>query len=145
VIRGLGKHFYHQTVTSKQVEEYVSKQLNFNYSKVFDQYLRTIQIPNFEFYFNAAKTKVFYRYNNCVKGFNLPLTLKSGTAKIKITPSDEWKNSVITKEQQSLFDADAITKMYYINPILTTEAKNQSICFSAYFSICFSLYPMPRN
>lgn len=123
VIRGLGKEFYHQTVTSKQVEDFVSKQLNFNYSKVFNQYLRTTKVPNFEFYFNADKTKVFYRYTNCVAGFNLPLTLKNNTEKIKIVPTNEWQNNVITKNQQPLFDVDAITKMYYINPILTTEAK----------------------
>ncbi|WP_348822328.1 M1 family metallopeptidase [Flavobacterium aestuarii] len=123
VIRGLGKDFYHQTVTSRQVEDYVSKHLNFNYGKIFDQYLRTIQIPNFEFYFNADKTKVFYRYTNCVKGFNLPLTLKNNISKIKIIPSDNWQNTVLTKDQQPLFDAESITKMYYINPVLKTDIK----------------------
>jgi aminopeptidase N len=121
VIRGLGKDFYHQTVTTKQIENYVSKQLNFNYEKVFDQYLRTTQIPNFEFYFNADKTKVFYRYTNCIKGFNLPLTLKNNSAKIKIIPTDNWQNISLNKEEQSLFDAEEITKMYYINPVLTTN------------------------
>ncbi|NEW77905.1 MAG: M1 family metallopeptidase [Gelidibacter sp.] len=121
VIRGLGKDFYHQTVSSKQVENYISKHLNFDYSRVYDQYLRTTKIPNFEFYFNPNKTKVFYRYNNCVKGFNLPLTLKNDSEKIKITPSDEWQNLSITKEQQMLFNIEAITKMYYINPIILTN------------------------
>jgi aminopeptidase N len=122
-IRGLGKDFYHQTVTSKQVENYVSKHLNFDYSKVFDQYLRTIQIPNLEFYFNADKTKIFYRYSNCIKGFNLPLILKNDGAKIKITPTDKWQNLSVSKEQQVLFNTEAITKMYYINPVLITNIK----------------------
>lgn len=124
VIRGLGKEFYHQTVTSKQVEDYVSKQLKFNYAKVFDQYLRTIQTPNFEFYFNTDKTKVFYRYTNCVAGFNLPLTLKNDTAKIKIIPSDKWQNSTVTQTQQLLFNVESITKMYYVNPILVSQTNN---------------------
>ena len=45
------------------------------YQKVFDQYLRTTQIPVLEYYFGDDRKKVFYRYSNCVAGFNLPLVL----------------------------------------------------------------------
>src|SRR5688572_13132131 len=58
ILRGLNKTFYHQTVTSAQVENYVSKNAGFNYSKVFDQYLRNIQIPKLEFYFDNEKKTV---------------------------------------------------------------------------------------
>ncbi|MCV2487641.1 M1 family metallopeptidase [Flavobacterium sp. SH_e] len=123
VMRGLGKEFYHQTVDSKQIENYISKKLNFNYDKVYEQYLKTTQIPNFEFYLNTDKTKVFYRYTNCINGFNLPLTLKNNSEKIKIIPSEQWQNIALSKDQVSLFDIASITKMYYINPILETNIK----------------------
>jgi aminopeptidase N len=45
ILRGLNKDFYHQTVTSRQVENYISQKSGYDYSKVFDQYLRTTQIP----------------------------------------------------------------------------------------------------
>ena len=45
ILRGLNSTFYHQTVTTKQVENYISTQAGFDYSKVFDQYLRNIAIP----------------------------------------------------------------------------------------------------
>ena len=115
VLRGLNKTFYHQTVTTRQVENYISKNLKFDYSKVFDQYLRTIQIPEFDFYFSRDKKKVFYRYSNCVKGFNLPLTLKSSAAKIKIIPSEQWKSLLLKENEVELFEKTAIEKMYYIN------------------------------
>ncbi len=116
ILRGLNKTFYHQTVTSKQVENYVSQQAGFDYSKVFDQYLRTIQIPSFEFHFNEEKTKVSYRYSNCVKGFNLPLVLKdSSTAMLKMYPTDVWKTTVVSQPKAALFTKDAIVKMYDIN------------------------------
>jgi aminopeptidase N len=117
VLRGLNKTFYHQTVTSKQVENYISKNLKFDYSKVFDQYLRTIQIPDFDFYFSADKKKVFYRYSNCVKGFNLPLTLKSNFAKIKIIPAEQWKSVSLKNGEEVLFEKVAIEKMYYVNVV----------------------------
>jgi len=117
MLRGLNKDFYHQTVTSQQIENYMSKYLAFNYSKIFGQYLRTVQIPAFEFYFSADKKKVFYRYSNCVKGFNLPLTLKNDTEKIKIVPGEKWKAQSLTKEQPALFTSEAIEKMYYVKAI----------------------------
>ena len=52
ILRGLNKTFYHQTVTTKQIEDYISKQSGIDFSKVFDQYLRTIKIPVLEYKIN---------------------------------------------------------------------------------------------
>jgi len=114
IIRGLNKTFYHQTVYSSQIENYISKQAGYNYSKVFDQYLRTTQVPVLEYYFNNDKKTVFYRWTNCVKGFNLPLVLKSQEARLKIIPSADWKNTPLNSAQAALFTPEAIEKMYYI-------------------------------
>jgi aminopeptidase N len=121
LLRGINKQFYHQTVTSKQIEQYVSSTTKFDYSKVFDQYLRTVQIPAFEYYFSADRKKVFYRYTNCVEGFNLPLVLKNDHKIISILPSTQWKSTTLNSEQQSLFDKAAIEAMYYINVVETAR------------------------
>jgi aminopeptidase N len=114
IMRGLNSTFYHQTVTSQQVENYISKEAGYNYGKVFDQYLRTTQIPRFEYYFDATGKKVFYRYTNCVSGFNLPLVLQQDMVYLKIIPGETWKNVALQPGQQALFDTAAIVKMYYI-------------------------------
>ncbi|MFC0773484.1 M1 family metallopeptidase [Terrimonas alba] len=121
ILRSLNKTFYHKTVTSAQVEKFISEKAGFDYSKVFDQYLRTIQIPTFEFYFSADKNKVHFRYTNCVKGFNLPLSLNSKDAKIKIFPTDGWKELKLTASQADLFTVDGIEKMYYVNPVIVEK------------------------
>ena len=121
ILRGLNKNFYHKTVTTQQVEKYISEKAKFNYSKVFDQYLRTVQVPVFEFYFNKDKRKLFYRYTNCVKGFNLPLTLKGSNTKLKIIPSQEWKNLLLGENESVLFDKAAIEKMYYVTATPVAE------------------------
>jgi len=115
ILRGLNKTFYHQTVNSSQIEEYISKHAGFNYQPVFDQYLRYIAIPRLEYYFSPDRTKVYYRWANGVKGFNLPLVLTDGKAKMRVLPVEEWKSSEVTPVQAALFDADAIKKMYYID------------------------------
>jgi aminopeptidase N len=117
ILRGLNKTFYHQTVTTEQIENYISKQAAFDYSKVFDQYLRTVRIPEFEYYFKG--NIVHYRWTNCVNGFNLPLTLKNGKERIKITPADKWQQTKITKNQKILFDPSSIEKMYCVTAIDT--------------------------
>ena len=118
MLRGLNKTFYHQTVTTGQVENYISKQAGYDYSKVFDQYLKTIQIPKFEFYLSSDNKKVFYRWTNCIKAFNLPLVLKNNTAKIKILPTEQWKKITLKGNEVSLFDPSSIEKMYYITPVV---------------------------
>ena len=62
-----------------------------------------------------------YRYTNCVKGFNLPLSLNSKDAKIKIFPTDKWKELKLTVSQAELFTVDGIEKMYYVNPVIVEK------------------------
>jgi aminopeptidase N len=123
ILRGMNKTFYHQTVTTEQIENYISQKANYNYSKVFDQYLRTIQIPKLEFYLSSDSKNVSYRYTNCVPGFNMPLVLQQGATKLKITPTTEWKQLALKNNEAVLFDAAAIVKMYYIT-VQKSESPN---------------------
>ncbi len=93
ILRGLNKIFYHQTVTTQQVENYISKQSKINFSKVFDQYLRTTQIPVLEY--KIEGNKVSYRYDSCVSGFNLPVKVwfgKEDKSEQWIKPTDKWQS-----------------------------------------------------
>lgn len=60
--------------------------------------------------------KVFYRYTNCVTGFDFPLTLTDSvsTMKLKIYPTEEWKSTELKDGQAALFDQHEIDRMYYI-------------------------------
>lgn len=104
ILRGLNKTFYHQTVTTKQVEEFISKQSKIDFSKLFDQYLRTTQIPVLEY--KVEGHKLFYRYSNCIKGFNLPLKVKFKTAQW-IKPTEEWKTLNLYPEGDNSFTVDS--------------------------------------
>jgi len=88
ILRGLNATFYHQTVTSKQVEEYISDQSKIDFSKIFDQYLRTIQIPVLEY--KMEKKKLLYRYTNCIQGFDMPLKINFNTQQW-IKPTEAWQ------------------------------------------------------
>jgi aminopeptidase N len=114
ILRGLNAVFYHQQVTTKQVEEYISVQSGTDLSKVFDQYLRTVQVPVLEYYFSKNKQKVFYRWSNCLSGFNMPLTFETAKGSVSITPNNQWKSTVALKKQATLWNAEEIEKKYYI-------------------------------
>jgi aminopeptidase N len=76
ILKGLNKDFYHQTVTSKQVENYISQKAAKDLSKIFDQYLRTAQIPTLQL--KAEGEKIKFRWTNCIAGFNMPVKLTNG-------------------------------------------------------------------
>ncbi|MBK7306362.1 MAG: M1 family metallopeptidase [Chitinophagaceae bacterium] len=103
ILRGLNKTFYHQTVTTKQVEDYINKESKINFSKVFDQYLRTVQIPVLEYKIDGYKLS--YRYTNCVKGFNLPLKIKFKTEQW-IKPTEKWETLNLYPEGDNSFTVD---------------------------------------
>ena len=71
ILRGLNKQFYHQTVTSKQVETYIIEKSGIDLSKVFDQYLRTTIVP--ELNYKIKKGMLFYRWGNTIPGFKMPV------------------------------------------------------------------------
>jgi aminopeptidase N len=110
ILRGLGKTFYHQTVTTKQIEDYISKTAGIDFSKVFDQYLRNTQIPQLSYYYSDDKKKVYYRWDSCIAGFNLQLVLSLDDKSIRVSPTQQWK----TLDDASFFDTVWILKNYYI-------------------------------
>lgn len=111
ILRGLNKDFYHQTVTTKQVEDYFIKKSGKNLQKIFDQYLRTTQIPTLEYY--VDKGRLFFRYVDALDGFNMPLKIRAGKSSIDIKPvQDKW--TTLTLPQDVNVD-DIKNPAYYIN------------------------------
>lgn len=90
ILRGLNKTFWHQTVTTQQVEEFINEKTGINFDKVFDQYLRHTQPPVFEYSVTGGQLK--YRWVADVKGFDMPVRVNAGTGKpILLQPTAEWK------------------------------------------------------
>jgi aminopeptidase N len=108
ILRGLNKDFYHKTVDSKDVEAYFSKKSGIDLSKVFDQYLRTINIPMLEY--KTAGDKLSYRWVNCVAGFAMPVRLTSGDW---LYPTTAWKTTAITPAMENS-NAIAPGKNFYV-------------------------------
>ena len=90
VLRGMQKDFYHQTVTTQQVEEYMAQHTGLELKAFFNQYLRDIRIPVLEY--QIKDKKLSYRYTNIVDGFTMPVHITIDNAeKVKITPTVNWQ------------------------------------------------------
>ncbi|MEN9570438.1 MAG: hypothetical protein RL172_1669 [Bacteroidota bacterium] len=109
ILRGLNKSFYHQTVTARQVQQYINTTSKINFDKVFNQYLLTTQIPTLEYQQNGYTLR--YRYVNCIKGFNMPLKINfKGQHWIK--PTEKWQTLSLYPEGDNTFSVDP---NFYIN------------------------------
>ncbi len=94
LLRDLNKHFWHSTVTTEQIEKFIIENTGLQLEPVFNQYLRTIQIPILEY--KIIGNKVQYHYTNCIQGFNMKLQLKNGNW---IEPKEAWKELEISSNE----------------------------------------------
>lgn len=88
ILRGLNKEFYHQTVTTKQIENYISNESGKDLDSVFDQYLRDYRIPVLEYFFRD--NKLMFRWNNAVNNFNMPIKVYLDGIEKVINPTRGW-------------------------------------------------------
>ena len=102
ILRGLNSTFYHQTVTTEQIEKYISKQTQKDLSAFFDQYLRNSKIPTLEYEFDGKQLK--YRYINTVKEFDMPIRIVVDGDSQWIFPkkNSEWKTQKLKGKEISV-------------------------------------------
>lgn len=93
VLRGLNSEFYHKTVTTKQIEDYISEKTNKDLSAFFNQYLRDVRIPTLEYKIENDELK--FRYANIVEGFDMPIEVKIDGGTEWLFPNSEWKTRPI--------------------------------------------------
>ena len=109
ILRGLNKKFYHQTVESKQIEDYISLNIGFDLSTFFNQYLRDIRIPNFEY--RIEDGVLTYRWVNVIEKFTMPLEIEVLEKKIILYPETTKKSIKINS------DKIKINRNYYVNSV----------------------------
>lgn len=101
ILRGLNKVFYHQTVTTQQVEQYISKESGKDFQKIFDQYLRTTKIPVLKLH--VDKNVLRYKWDNTIVGFAMPVKLTDGSW---IYPTNDWRQMKIDRRKAGTLTAD---------------------------------------
>lgn len=110
ILRGMNEKFYHKTIDGSEIEQYLIEQTGLDLQKTFDQYLTTTQIPTLEYYFK--RKKLFYKYSNCIDGFNMPVTIPvTGTT---IIPSTSWQHTRVGKKNKEWFTEKNVERLYLL-------------------------------
>ncbi|NVK51353.1 MAG: M1 family metallopeptidase [Flavobacteriaceae bacterium] len=108
ILRGLNKTFFHKTVTTQQIENYISKNAQIDFSKVFDQYLRDVRIPEFTYSIQGNKLK--YKWSNIVSGFNMPIKVFLDGKPVLLKPTSYWKTKKLNTTTSNL----TVDENYYV-------------------------------
>lgn len=108
ILKGLNKDFWHQTVTTQQVESYISQKAGIDLSKVYDQYLRTVKIPVLQYKFEGKK--LTFKFANVVPGFAMPIRVSVNGKEVEITPREESSSMSLSGEIKTV----EVDRNYYV-------------------------------
>ena len=100
MLRGLNKEFYHQTVTTQQIENYMAEKLGLKLGPFFDQYVRDYRIPVFEYSFRNGN--LIYRWANCIDTFNMPVKIYINGKEKLVYPTWELKGEKLESNEASI-------------------------------------------
>ena len=103
ILRGLNETFYHQTVTTTQIEGYLSERSGKDLSAFFDQYLRTTLVPVLEYQWKG--NQLHCRYTDIVPGFDMPVRVIADGEALWIFPKAEWTETPF-KSRPEVFETD---------------------------------------
>ena len=109
ILRGMNKTFYHQTVSTAQIENYLSAETGIDLTEFFNQYLRDVRIPTLEYKFDNGTLK--YRWTNIVTGFDMPIQVTLDHKSQWLYPTADWK-TIAAQENSLVIDPD-----FYVDSI----------------------------
>lgn len=115
ILRGLNSTFYHQTVTTKQIEDYLCKQTGIDLSMIFNQYLRDVRVPKLEY--SVKNKQLLYRWTNTMQGFNMPLKITLNGKDELLQPENQWKTIPLSNNELKL----VIDPNFYVETLKVTE------------------------
>ena len=87
--RDYTKTFRHQTVTTKQVENFFDSKTSTDLKPIFDQYLRHTDIP--ELQFKNKDDAIYYKWKAQVKDFKMPVDVFVDEEEIRLNATSQWQ------------------------------------------------------
>ncbi|MFT7465083.1 MAG: aminopeptidase N [Pseudohongiellaceae bacterium] len=112
MLRGLNAEFWHKTISTEEFEAYISQETGFGYGRVFDQYLRTTDIPELKYSseYRASGPVVELWWDNVVPGFDVPVLLTINGTERRLHVSDKPIAIALERPLESL----ALDRNFYM-------------------------------
>ncbi|MFT5689966.1 MAG: aminopeptidase N [Planctomycetota bacterium] len=105
---GLNTEFWHQTIGTEEFEAFISQSTGFDYSLVFDQYLRTNEIPVLKYSLQGQSLEAWWE--NVVPGFSVPVLLRINGEEQRVTISE----TPTTLALDSLLESFELDRNFYM-------------------------------
>jgi aminopeptidase N len=122
MLKSIQTEFAYQTVETKQIENYMAQLTGLNLKPFFNQYLRSAELPELQYYFEG-KSNLFYRWK-AAKGFQMPVAVSTKKDKMEqVTPTEKWQR-VSVKLKPSQFKIDE-SRGYFSVKQIASEAEAQ--------------------
>lgn len=100
ILRGLNEEFYHETVSTEQIENYITQHSGIDLSSFFNQYLRRANIPTLEYKVNGKLVE--YRFKNVVDQFQVPFDFKIDGELNRTVGTDYWQKLDLKRKPKNI-------------------------------------------
>lgn len=124
VIHGIASEFKYQTITTNDIVEFVNLKTGKDFSYLFEQYLKNINIPELEITVTKKGNKVTarYRWEADVADFKMPIKVTTSRGKFEfIYPTHSWQTTELGdihpdefKVAEDLFYVDVKLRRVYL-------------------------------
>ncbi len=116
ILQDMNLKFYHKTVTTQEIEDFLSHATGLDLSAFFNQYLRDTRIPTLIY---SIKDKTLnYKWSQTVVGFNMPVAIQLNAETQWLKPSTNW---------QTLKLDSKTTKLSIVPDFYVLSKKTQSL------------------
>jgi hypothetical protein len=115
LLRSIQQQFKYQTITTQDIESFISKKTGRNWQSFFDQYLRHTALPELVLQFkkNGEVLEVQYKWKADVAGFEMPVKVTVANNRFAfVYPTSKWKKLRIPNMQIANFAVD--TDQFFI-------------------------------
>lgn len=102
ILREINRDFFHQIVSTDEIESFLEKKSKLQLKPFFNQYLRTTLVPILEYKWEGEE--LFYRWNGVVDGFKMPVKITDSDIWLK--PTQDWQQIKLNNNIKNKFTID---------------------------------------
>jgi aminopeptidase N len=90
LLRGLNMQYRHSILTGAEVENFINSFSGRDFTKLFQQYVRTTEVP--ELQWTVKGGKLFTRFTKCVAGLSMPVDITVNGEERTVNITDQWSS-----------------------------------------------------
>lgn len=114
MLREMNRVFGKRPCTGQDIEHFITSFSEFDFSYLFDQFIRTTDVPILNIEKNTKDSSITFYWTNCIEDFSIPIHVKTDTNTYTFTPTKDPATKRLNKQQWDMIIPESIELMYYI-------------------------------